>query len=1301
MRRWLVLLVLALMAWSSGTTRAVAQNAADQNAVTRFSAGGRVRIVTVAFVLPGRLDRLERMARAAGLVLERSYVETAAGPPAALVEGTGLIVIDTPRPNDLAAMNARLGEALRTSRTPWIRVGGGEPAFGNLSPQQAFRLIGYYAAGGQANLAAFFAYAAALGRGGDGESLPAPVPLPAAGFYHPAAAGPFGSFAEYWTWGQGRWPAGAPRLAVVIHRGMISGMETRVVDALVAGAEARGVIPLVFWTGDAGPEALRRQIGEAQPDVLLVATHLQNGPARAAEFLALDVPIIQTVSYREGGIAHWQQAQSGIAQRLVVPFLALPEAWGVSDPMVIDAVEDGELVPIPSQLEALLAKVARLATLRRKPAGEKRLALMIWNYPPGDKNLSASHLNVPRSLERLTAALAQAGYDVPASDEARLIVAMQAMLGAFYDPARLPGLVQQGLAETVPLSRYRAFLDALPAERRRELIARWGQPEGAGGVIDVAGERHFVVPRLLIGKLAVLPQPPRGDRPGAGYHDMREPPSHWYLAVYLHLRSGFGADALIHFGTHGTQEWTPGKDRGLAAGDYPMLAVADLPVFYPYIQDNVGEAIQARRRGRAITISHQTPPFAPAGLYRELNELHARIHEHAQLEDGAVREQTGAEIRRLAAATGLARDMGWGEEAIGRDFSGFLGALHDHLHDLASHVMPLGLHTFGAAAAPEHRLSTIMQQLGRPFYEAAGADPEEVLAGDAATLVQSAPYRLLERHLRGGAPVPDTADPALRAMLERAVALDRHLRETGELEALLGGLAGRFVAPGPGGDPIRNPDVPSGRNLFAFEPDKIPTRAAYEAGETAFRQLLEVHRASHDGADPEKLAFSLWSSEAMRHLGIVESQVMHALGLRPAWDAAGRLVAIDVVPRAELGRPRVDVVLQMTSVYRDQFDGFVRLLAGAIEKIATLDEPDNPVARNSRAIAVRLVAAGETPQRARELAALRIFGNAPGDYGTGLPEQTLRSTSWQSEAPLAEAYLARLQYAYGSRHWGVAAGTNIFAAHLRGVQGAILSRSSRLHGVLSTDHPFEYLGGLALAVRHLDGRSPQLHIADLRSPSGRITSAARFLADEMRARTFNPQWISGLKNEGYAGTVEILNTINNLWGWQVADPSTVRADQWQKVHEIFVRDSLNLDLAGWFERHNPTAQAQIIERMVEAIRKGYWDAPDETRRELAARWHALADTHGVGIGEAVTRAFVAEMGTAGFGAASADHGASRDAAAAEPVRGQELRPVVRRPLEPWPLAAMAGVALLVLSTLTGAWMQLRAGATQHCQRKHA
>ncbi|MPZ39808.1 MAG: cobaltochelatase subunit CobN [Rhizobiales bacterium] len=1277
---------------------------AGAQAASGQPANDRVRIITVDFVLPGKLEKFGQLARAARLDLDRLYVETASGQPRAWLEDVTLVILDTPRPMDLAKVQARLGSSLAESHTPWIRVGGGSPAFGNLPPQHARRLIAYYANGGETNLRALFAYVRAWQDGADTSAVAPPAALPATGFYHPAVPATFDSLDAYLQWGRSRWRNDAPRIAFAIHAGLVSGMETQVIDTLVTQSEARGMLPLVFWFDAGDPDALQKLLVPAKADVLVIATHLQNGPARTAEFLKLNIPVLQTVGYRDGDPDAWAQADSGMSPRLVAPFLALPESWGVSDPVVIEAVRNGERVPMMGQVDALLAKAARLAALRRKPAADKRLALMFWNYPPGEKNVSASNLNVPRSLEKLTAALAGAGYDVPPAAEPRLIAAAQAMLGAVYHPEKLTALLADGLAGTLPVAPYRAWLKTLPARRRNEILARWGEPDSQAGVIDVDGEKQFVIPRLAIGKLVIMPQLPRSGRPGADYHDTKQPSGHSYLAAYIYLREVAGADALIHFGTHGTQEWTPGKDRGLAADDYPYLAVGDLPVFYPYIQDNIAEAIQAKRRGRAVTVSHQTPPFAPAGLYDELRDLHAKIHEYIQLDDGAVRDRTAAQIREFVTRANLHRDMGWDGIAVERDFPAFLTALHDHVHELAQHAMPLGLHTFGDAPSPEHRLVTVMQQLGEPFYRRLGADPNEFFAVDFRTLQDSAPYRLLQRHLRDGVPIGNVADAEVRAMLARAVTLDGHLAQTDEIEALLAGLAGGFVAPGPGGDPIRNPEVPSGRNLFPFEPDKIPTRAAYEAGGKALGQLTEAYRAEHNGETPGKLAFSLWSGETMRHLGVVESQILHALGLRPVWNEGGRVMAIEIIPAGELGRPRIDTVLQVTSVYRDQFDGFMRLLADAIERLAVLDEePNNAIARNTQGVARKLTGEGMDASRAGQLAALRIFSNEPGDYGTSLPGSVLRSTSWDHEAPLAEAFLSRLQYAYGSKEWGARIeGGNLFAEQLKGTQAAVLSRSSKLHGILSTDHPFEYLGGLSLAVRHLDGKSPSLYIADLREQASRVTSAARFLADEMRVRYLNPHWIGEMQKEGYAGTLQLLNAVNNLWGWQVTDPGTVRADQWQAVHDTFIRDMRGLDLKAWFEKNNPTAQAQIIERMIEAIRKGYWDAAEATRRELVERWQELADHHQVAVGEAATRTFVTEM-AAGFGlqpavtaaAASVRATAADDpnAPSGEEVRGEVLRPVPEtagRSRQPW--QTWFGLATLLVCLLSGAAIQLRSNA---------
>lgn len=1277
-----LLLIMLLLLGSS--SQALAEAAPD------------IRVLSNDFVLPGKLTRLQHWAEEAGLQLDNRYIAGEAEPADLMA---GLLILDTPRPNDLAQMQAFLGNQLEHSPTPWIRVGGGAPAFGNLPPQAARQLIGYYGNGGQTNLRRLFDYWQLQRAGEDPSALPPPERLPTAGFYHPQAPALFDDVQDYLQWGSARWPEQAPRIGFIIHGSSIADAELALLDELIAASEQHGQAPLMFWIDGQDPQGLSQVVEPAGVRALVNLTHLQNGTARQAEFLTLGIPVLQSFVQRTS-LEDWRQSPSGIATHAVAPLLGVPETWGLSDPLVIGVVEQGEPQLIPEQAAALLDKIDRLVRLQNLPPADKQLALLFWNHPDGERNLAASHLNVPRSLAALSTALAEAGYRIPTTDEEQFIALGQRLLAGYYRPETLEALHNDGLAAALPLSAYQHWLQELDESVQQQLQQRWGDPAGHWAVQQIDGQPHFIIPRVQLGNLLLMPQPPRAGRPGEAYHDTAVPPDHIYLAAYLLIRGQ--ADALIHFGTHGTQEWLPGKDRGLAVADYPFLALGDLPVFYPYIQDNIGEAIQARRRGRAVVVSHQTPPFAPAGLYDELRDLHDLIHQYQQLEEGAVREQTAHAILEQVTGQGMLADLGWDETAAKQDFAAFFAILHDHLHELAADSLPLGLHTFGEPAAAEHRLSTVLQQLGEPFQQAlavsigAPFEAGEPAALDFAELQATSAYRLLERHLLEGEPINQVGDAALRDWLLQAREQERNLAEAEEVEALLAGLAGGFVAPGPGGDPVRNPQVPSGRNLYAFEADKLPTAAAYEAGAEAFQQLLHAYRAEHDEETPDKLAFSLWSSEAMRHLGILESQVLHALGLRPRWDEGGRVRALEIIPRSQLGRPRIDVVLQVTSVYRDQFDGFMALLADAIERLEQLDEADNPIAANSRALAGRLREQGLDSEQATRLASIRIFGNAPGDYGSGVSQLALDSTRWEDESALAEQFLQRLQHGYGSSGPVEAVpGSNLFAEQLKGVQAAVLARSSTLNGLLSTDHPFEYLGGLSQAVRQLNGEAPALYIADLRQTTPRTTGAAQFLAGELRSRYLNPQWIGAMQQEGYAGTLELLNIVNNLWGWQAADNAMVRADQWQAVHDTYVQDSRQLGLSQWFEEHNPTAQAQLIERMVEAIRKGHWDASEQTRRELVERWQALTNIHGADVGAALTVEFITEMAAGfGLGSTAGSEPQSQDSAPEQAevdagvVRGQVLQEVTPQSESdniPWRI--WAGLLGMLGCILAGAWRQ--------------
>ncbi|ENO89316.1 cobaltochelatase subunit CobN [Thauera linaloolentis] len=1272
-----------------------------------------VQVLHNGFVSAEKFQRLQAFATQEGVALRHLDVDKAGadGLRAALAS-TALVVLDVPRPNDRAMVAQRLEQVPGAAVVPRLTVGGGRPAWERLPPRYGAALAELYAAGGEGNFRRFFALARAAHEGVPPAPslLEAPQRLPSTGFYHPQAPRVFERLEAYLAWHAARPAANAGRpdgrVAFLIHPGVVADMLTREIDELIARSEAAGLQPIALWSDAAAPDGLAGVLGGGRVDALVNLSHMQNGEARRRDFLALDVPVLQTLRFREGEAADWPAAASGVAARTTAVFLAGPEGWGISDPLVLSAATAGVEDLLPEQADALIAKLQSLVALRRTPPAGKKLALMFWNYPAGEKNLGASNLNVPRSIVSIQAALAAQGHAVgEALAEQQVIDAGQRMLGAVHGRVPLDALLAEDMAALYPLADYERWLAGLPAQRQAEL-RRAGEPGRHRAVREVDGRRYFVIPRWQVGQLLVMPQMPRHAETGGHYHDIASVPDHLYMASYLYLQQHYKPHALIHLGTHGTQEWLPGKDRGLSASDYPWLALGSLPVFYPYIQDNVGEAIQAKRRGRAVTVSHQTPPFAPAGLYDQLRDLHHLIHEYQQLDEGMVREQVGARIRAAAAAAHLHEDLGWTPQRAAQDFGGFLQAVHDQLHELARSAMPLGLHTFGQPAGAEHRASTIMQQLGEPFYAALGADREALFVADHAALRDNPAYLAVRRMLE-----PDAGHPlpaALAAFAGRARELDRRLRDTQENEALLAGLAGRFVQPGAGGDPIRSPEVHSGRNLYAFEADKIPARAAYDAAAAAYGQLVQAFRDGNGGAWPEKLAFSLWSSEAIRHLGVTEAQILHALGLRPVWDAGGRVTALEIIPAKELGRPRSDVVVQVTGVYRDQFDGFMRLLDDALVRLAGLDEPANPIAANNRRIAAALQQEGMPAEDAAAAARYRIFGNAPGEYGTGVPDLALRSTEWDDDAALARQFLASSSHAYGRQGWGTApAQANLLAEQLRGTQVAIMSRSSNVHGVLSTDHPFEFLGGLSAAVRHLDGQAPQLLVSDLRSHDARTIGLARFLADEMRTRYLNPHWIAAMQQEGYAGTLQVLDATNNLFGWQAMDASTVRDDQWQALFDTYVTDIRELGTREWFERHNPTAQAQILERMAEAIRKGYWDASGQTRRELAQRWQALQRQFGVDTGAAPTRRFIADLAQ-GFGldAAPAPDTEAAPARAEAPVADdgslETVQGPVLEPVEPpaqddirqrWALALM-----LFLVCAGGLW---QAAGTRRLSRMAA
>ncbi|MCC6161646.1 MAG: cobaltochelatase subunit CobN [Nitrosomonas sp.] len=1024
--------------------------------------------------------------------------------------------------------------------------------------------------------------------------------------------------------------------------------------------------------------------GKILPQVILVNTFLGSNPeSRKAWHQALGIPAINVLSYRSGTREEYLKDNAGVSSFFIPFTLTTAEYIGLQDPVLLTTNEGGVFVPMKEQLDLLVGKAINLARLNLKANADKHVALLFWNYPPGEKNQGASNLNVPRSLEYLINQLQSEGYAFESTTEEQMIEAVGQMLRPAYRAGSIPELMRTPHWDFLPLERYRTWYATLPESVRNDIEARWGDPETSAWITSREGIIGFVIPCMKLGNLVVMPQPSRGEMASTEeekklFHDTRQPPGHAYLASYLWIREQFAADAIVHFGTHGTQEWTPGKECGLWAYDYPNLLAGNVPVIYPYIVDNIGEAIHVKRRGRGVIVSHQTPAFSPAGLSDDFVQINDLIREYQSLDQGLVRDNNRKLIIGQAVKMNIHQDLKWKVADLERDFDQFLRDIEDYLEDLGAAQQPLGLHTFGRETELAHQISNVMQMLGQPLYDQLGiGNARALLRDDYRKIQQSEPYRFVETHVFSDLPLSQISNPELRALAERGRQFRMNLRATQEIGAVVKGLSSHWIDPSYGGDPIRNPDaLPTGCNMYGFDPGRVPTRAAYEAGKQAVEQLIADYKFTH-GKFPEKLAFSMWSTETMRHLGMLESQILYAMGARPQWDEGGRVIGMEVIPLNELGRPRIDAVISLTGLYRDQFPNVMERFNQAISLLAELDEPDseNFIRANTRRIRSQLVDRGIALEAAEEFALTRIFGNESGDYSTRLTKATLASGQWdEKDGTLENLYLSRMSWAYGpnTAHWsqkltdGKGNGINTYAEHLRGTSAVVFSRSSNLRGLLDTDHPFEYLGGISMAVQHLDGANPQLYISNMRDPARtKLEAAEGFMAKELRAIYQHPNWIREMQKEGYSGTLKMLDTINNFWGWQVMDRNIVRDDQWEEFHQSYVADRYNLGMRDWFEQSNPTALAQIAERMLEAIRKDYWQASEQTKRELVEVYTDIARRHDVHTDNAIFKAYVAEL-AAGYGlsepgstdnaadSTTPDQPAPPETQAAEVVRGQQM-----------------------------------------------
>ena len=963
-----------------------------------------------------------------------------------------------------------------------------------------------------------------------------------------------------------------PRVAILEFATRARREVLAVPKAIADACEEQGVQPVVCF-GQPASKAIRQLLLDktGQPRIdAIISLHLKFTDKEAEAMLSqLDIPIINAIRVYGRTVDEWRASTQGLTTGEVAWQLSVPELAGLAPHNVVAGLEPTrtgvEAQPIAERVARVAARARAISDLRRTPAAERRVALMYWNYPPGKQNVGASYLNVVRSIPVMLQSLRDADYQIEHFTDASTIEQLVIDRGrniARWAPGELERLIKGGGLVTIPVSRYQEWFDSLPRRFQDDVIKHWGAPQNADIMTtQIDGELHLILPTIQLGNVVLLVQPDRGRTQdlAALYQSQDLPPHHQYIAAYLWLQKQFKAHAVIHTGTHGTHEWLSGKESGLAGFDAGEVLAGDMPILYPYIMDDIGEGIVAKRRGAATIIDHLTPALGTSALPPELQSLKELIERwrDARSRGGDTLAEVQAEIDAEVLLRGIDKDLedrGWNEtDRANPDAEGRFSTLEDYLEQVRAQSIPFGMHTFGVSPSGD-RLDGFVDLIRTAHDD-------------------------------------KTADSGRQNLMACGPA---------ELAALLHGISGGYIRPGPGNDPVRNPSaLPTGRDFYAFDPRTIPAVAAETLGNKLADQLINDFQAK-EGQWPRKFALQVWGVETIRHSGVQEAQALALMGVRVNRDKQARISGLNLIPREELGRPRVDVVMHGTSLYRDTFPVLVELFDQAVQLAANSPEADNPIRVHVGQLTAELVSGGIDDDDARLRARIRFFAEPSGMHDSKLAAMASASGSWDSEDQVADTYLRRMGHGYGQGVWGQQMETE-FRAALAGTQRIVHTRSSKLYATLDNDDYFGYGGSIALGVRRVDGgKSPPMLVTDLRTPGQeRHEPIERFLGQEFRSRLLNPEYIKGMQEEGYAGAREVWKSTEYLWGWQVVYPETVGAQKWQELHEVWLKDRYELGLEEFFQNNNPHAREAMAGRLLEVVRKGYWEPDKKTRDELA------------------------------------------------------------------------------------------------------
>lgn len=1135
----------------------------------------------------------------------------------------------------------------------------------------------------------------------------------------------FASVAEYESWlkKSGKYREGAPNVILTGQMG--------VADSLVASLEAAGmnvypvnVIQLFITKGHAD---------SVKADALINMAHGRMGDMVVNWLEQNNVPLFSPLNVNRP-YTEWMDDKLGMSGGFLSQSVVTPEIDGAIRPYTLFAHYDGPdglpyVKAIPDRLASFTETVANYMDLRRKPNAEKKVAVFYFKGP-GQNALVAEGMEVAPSLYNLLLRLKAEGYNVgnlPASaEELEKMIAAQGKVFNEYAVGAMADFVKNNSTQTVTREEYDKWASKdLGAEMRAEIDAIDGEFPGHG-LSD--GNGNLALARLQFGNVVLIPQTAAGlgDDDFKIVHGTDVAPPHNYVAAYLWAREGFGADALIHFGAHGSLEFTPRKQVALSSRDWSDRLVGTMPHLYIYSTSNVGEAMIAKRRSYAGIVNYLTPPFMESnvrGIYKDLADAvnaynRSTSHADSVRNAGLVRKYTlqlgiHRELRIDSASTFTPDDIlrveNFAEELANEKITGTLyvmgrpytqdkiestveamtvdpiayslqklrggdirtwrdkarslikanGEITDAVICSAAGITQADLDSarrINASIAGSKDMFSRMMVMGammpstpgktsklseRPATRRGhggmipGMSPEKALEmarkmgadEEALKKMEAAIKRKKGAASKGGAMgghpggkgMPGMGGPEIsKAEMEFASAVgevERALTNVdkyrsallnspmNELNSVVNGLAGGYIAPTSGGDPVLNPEIlPTGRNMFAVNAEETPSAVAWEKGKDLVNNTLDMYRKEHGDSLPRKVSYTLWSSEFIETEGATIAQVLYMLGVEPVRDPFGRVTDLRLIPSEELGRPRIDVVVQTSGQLRDLAASRLFLIGRAVKMAAEAkdDKYPNFVSEGVVESERTLVEKGVTPKEARELSTARVFGGANGNYGSGIQGMVEAGDRWDDESEIAETYMQNMGAIYGSEEDWERMRDYAFEAALTRTDVVVQPRQSNTWGALSLDHVYEFMGGMNLAVRNVTGKDPDAYLSDYRNRNrARMQEVKEAIGVESRTTILNPSYIKEKMKGGAGDASGIADVVRNTYGWNVMKPDAIDDELWDGIYDTYVADKNNLGVKQYFKDINPAAIQEMTAVMLETVRKGMWDASPEQIKAIA------------------------------------------------------------------------------------------------------